>query len=44
MKKKIEIEIEFDGTGKLVKKPRGWIEKKGSEKGVKSHFDLTLIL
>jgi len=42
MKKKIEIEIEFDGSDKLVKKPRGWIEGGIKKPKINEHLDFTV--
>jgi len=42
MKKKIEIEIEFTGTDKLVKKPSGWIEGGIKEPDIKKQLDFTV--
>ena len=42
MKKKILIEIEFDGTDKLVKKPSGWIEGGIKEPNLEKQSDFTV--
>ena len=42
MKKKIEIEIEFTGTDKLVKKPSGWIEGGIKKPDTKNQLDFTV--
>ena len=42
MKKKIEIEIEFTGTDKLVKKPSGWIEGGIKKPDTKKQLNFTV--
>ena len=42
MKKKIEVEIEFEGTDKLVKKPSGWYEGGIKEPDIEKQVDFTV--